>query len=71
MGERGRESDLKAGHVRPKSEYVRTYISMFDRTRAESRVSSESCVRMYVSKFERMRAGSRVCDGVLWSNTRR
>jgi hypothetical protein len=34
MGERGRESDLKAGYVKPKIEYVRTYVSMFDRTRA-------------------------------------
>jgi hypothetical protein len=33
-GEKGRNSDLKAGHVRPKNEYVRTYISTFDRTRA-------------------------------------
>jgi hypothetical protein len=34
MGERGKKSDLKAGHVRPKTEYVRTYISTFDCTRA-------------------------------------
>jgi hypothetical protein len=35
MGERGRENDLKAGHARPKNEYIRTYISTFDRTYAE------------------------------------
>jgi hypothetical protein len=34
-GEKRKESDLKAGHVRPKNECVRTYISTFDRTRAE------------------------------------
>jgi hypothetical protein len=34
-GEKGRESDLKAGHARPKNEYVRTYLSTFDRTHAE------------------------------------
>jgi hypothetical protein len=33
-GENGRNSDLKAGHVRPKNEYVRTYISTFNRTPA-------------------------------------
>jgi hypothetical protein len=51
MGERGRESDLKAGHVRPKNEYIRMYIRPYS-----CWVSSESCVRTYVSKFERMRA---------------
>jgi hypothetical protein len=35
IGERGRENDLKPGHARPKNEYIRTYISTFDRTRAE------------------------------------
>jgi hypothetical protein len=35
MGERGRENDLKVGHARPKNEYVRMYISTFNRTRAE------------------------------------
>jgi hypothetical protein len=34
MRERAGESDLKAGHVRPINEYVRTYIGTFDRTRA-------------------------------------
>jgi hypothetical protein len=57
MGKRGKESDLKAGHVRPKNECVRTYISTFDRTHAGAWVSSESCIRTYVSKFECMHAG--------------
>jgi hypothetical protein len=35
MGEKGRESDLKAGHVRPKNKYVRMYLSTFDRIHAE------------------------------------
>jgi hypothetical protein len=34
MRERGGEGDLKAGHEGPKTEYVRTYRSTFDRTRA-------------------------------------
>jgi hypothetical protein len=34
MRERGRESDLKGGPVRPKNECGRTYISTFNRTRA-------------------------------------
>ena len=28
---RGRKSDLKAGHERPKTEYIRTYLSTFER----------------------------------------
>jgi hypothetical protein len=44
MGEKGKKSDLKTGHVRPKNEYVRTYIGTLDRTRAGAWVSSESCV---------------------------
>jgi hypothetical protein len=31
IGGRG-ECDLKASHARPKTEYVRTYIGVFDRT---------------------------------------
>jgi hypothetical protein len=34
MRERGGEGDLKASLDGPKTEYVRTYIGMFDRTRA-------------------------------------
>jgi hypothetical protein len=33
-GGKGKENDLKAGHVIPKNECVRTYIGMFDRIRA-------------------------------------
>jgi hypothetical protein len=33
MRERRGESDLKAGHKMPKTEYVRTYKCAFDRTR--------------------------------------
>jgi hypothetical protein len=33
-GGKGKESDLKAGHVRPKNECIRTYIGTFERTRA-------------------------------------
>jgi hypothetical protein len=33
IGKRGRENDLKPGHTRPKTEYVRTYKGTFDRTR--------------------------------------
>jgi hypothetical protein len=35
MGGRGRNSDLKIGHVKVQLECVRTYISAFDRTCAE------------------------------------
>jgi hypothetical protein len=34
MRERGGEGDLKVGLDGPKTEYVRTYIGTFDRTRA-------------------------------------
>jgi hypothetical protein len=34
MRKRGGEGDLKAGLDGPKTEYVRTYICTFDRTRA-------------------------------------
>jgi hypothetical protein len=30
----GKKCDLKTGHTIPKTEYVRTYIGTFDRTRA-------------------------------------
>jgi hypothetical protein len=33
-GGEGKKGDLKIGHARPKTEYVRKYISTFDRTRA-------------------------------------
>jgi hypothetical protein len=46
-GERG-ENDLKAGHERPKTEYVRMYISTFDRTRAGAWVCVEPCVQCSV-----------------------
>jgi hypothetical protein len=56
MRERGGESDLKAGHERPKTEYIRMYISVFDRTPVGAWVVCALCVRMYSSTFERMRA---------------
>jgi hypothetical protein len=34
MRERGEKRDLKAGHKRPETEYVRTYRFTFDRTHA-------------------------------------
>jgi hypothetical protein len=56
---RGKKCDLKTSHARPKTEYVRTYISTFDRTRAGAvhGCKGESCFRKYISKFERLRAG--------------
>jgi hypothetical protein len=39
MRERGEKRDLKAGHKRPETEYVRTYRCAFDRTRAGECVS--------------------------------
>jgi hypothetical protein len=52
-GKRG-EGDLKASHKGPKTEYVRTYINTFDRTRADACCVCEPCVRTFVRKFERM-----------------
>jgi hypothetical protein len=54
-GKRGK-SDLKAGLDGPKTEYVRTYICAFDRTRAGECVCAAACVRTYASTFERTRA---------------
>jgi hypothetical protein len=34
IGGEGKKCDLKTGHARPKTEYVRTYIGTFDRTHA-------------------------------------
>jgi hypothetical protein len=50
-GERGVKSDLKAGHKRPKTEYVQTYTSAFDRTRAGEWCVCACDVRTYISKF--------------------
>jgi hypothetical protein len=53
---RRKKSDLKAGLDGPKTEYVRTYIGTFDRTRAGACVCEAACVRTYASTFERTRA---------------
>jgi hypothetical protein len=53
---KGRESDLKAGHKMPKTEYIRTYKGTFDRTRAGACVCEAACVRTYASTFECTRA---------------
>jgi hypothetical protein len=55
-GGRRKKSDLKAGLDGPKTEYVRTYIGTFDRTRAGACVCEAACVRTYASTFERTRA---------------
>jgi hypothetical protein len=60
-GKRGKD-DLKAGLDRPKTEYVRTYIDTFDRTRAGEWVCEAACVRTYASTFERTRAVQWVCE---------
>jgi hypothetical protein len=54
-GKRGK-NDLKTGLDGPKTEYVRTYIGTFDRTRAGEWVCEAACVRTYASTFERTRA---------------
>jgi hypothetical protein len=56
MGERREKNDLKAGLDGPKTEYVRTYIGTFDRTRTGACVCEAACVRTYASTFERTRA---------------
>jgi hypothetical protein len=55
-GGKRKKSDLKAGLDGPKTEYVRTYIGTFDRTRAGACVCEAACVRTYASTFERTRA---------------
>jgi hypothetical protein len=61
-GKRGK-TDLKAGLDGPKTEYVRTYRSTFDRTRAGEWCVCACDVRTYISKFERTRAMQWVCEG--------
>jgi hypothetical protein len=56
------KNDLKAGLAGPKTEYVRTYICTFDRTRAGACVCEAACVRTYASTFERTRAVQWVCE---------
>jgi hypothetical protein len=48
MGGKGGKCDLKAGHKRPETEYVQTYRSTFDRTRAGAWV----CVCMIRSNLQ-------------------
>jgi hypothetical protein len=62
-GGRGGKCDLKAGHKRPETEYVRTYTCAFDRTRAGEWCVCACDVRTYLSKFERTRAVQWVCEG--------
>jgi hypothetical protein len=59
----GGKSDLKAGLDGPKTEYVRTYIGTFDRTRTGECVCEAARVRTYASTFERTRAVQWVCEG--------
>jgi hypothetical protein len=59
----GGKCDLKAGHKRPETEYVRTYTCAFDRTRAGEWCVCACDVRTYLSKFERTRAVQWVCEG--------
>jgi hypothetical protein len=59
MRERGEKRDLKAGHKRPETEYVRTYRCAFDRTRAGECVSC-SGMRSNLYKHVRTHACSAV-----------
>jgi hypothetical protein len=63
MGEGGggKKCDLKAGHERPKTEYVRTYRSTFDRTRAGAWVCV-CVIRSNLCKQVRTHACSAVCE---------
>jgi hypothetical protein len=60
MAKRGKwgKNDLKNCSRWPKTEYVQTYMSTFDRTRVGAWY-----VRTYISKFERTRAVQCVCEG--------
>jgi hypothetical protein len=64
-----KNSDLKIGHVRPKNECVRTYMSAFDRIRAECMCNRWALCSNVKGTFERIRASMCVCDGALRSNT--
>jgi hypothetical protein len=66
-----KKCDLKNYSHWPKTEYVQTYISAFDHTRAGAWVCVEPCVRTSASKFERVRAVQCVGKGVLRSNSPR
>jgi hypothetical protein len=65
MRGRMKKSDLKAGLDGPKTEYVRTYIGTFDRTRAGACVCAAACVQTYASTFERTRAVQWVRAGAM------
>jgi hypothetical protein len=67
VGGRGRNSDLKIGHVRVQLECVRTYVSVFNRICAECMCDKWALHSNVQGKFKRMC----VCDGALQSNTRR
>jgi hypothetical protein len=61
MGEGGKKCDLKVGHEKPKSEYVRTYRSTFDRTCAGAWVCV-CVIRSNLCKQVRTHACSAVCE---------
>jgi hypothetical protein len=71
IGEKEKNSDLKAGHMRPKYECVRTYLGAFERTCAECMCVKWAMRSNVKGTFERIRASVCVCDGVLRSNTRK
>jgi hypothetical protein len=64
-------SDLKIGHVSPKTECVRMYVCAFKRTCAEC-VCVKWAMRSNIKgTFECICASVCVCDGALWSNRRK
>jgi hypothetical protein len=71
VGGKKENSDLKIGHVRPKYECVRTYVGAFERPCAECMCVKWAMRSNIKGTFERIRASVCVCDGALWSNTRK
>jgi hypothetical protein len=63
-----KNNDLKIGHVRPKNECVRTYVSAFDRIRVECMCNRWALRSNVKGTFERIRASVCVYDGALWSS---
>jgi hypothetical protein len=68
MGERKKKRDLKAGHKGPETEYVRTYICAFDRTRAGECVSC-SGMRSNLCKHVRTHSCSAVVESRRYGRT--
>jgi hypothetical protein len=64
-----KNNDLKIGHMRPKTECIRMFVSAFDCICAECMCNRWALRSNVKGTFERIRASVCVCDGALRSNT--